>query len=343
MNTTRRRRRRSHLPTTLTVLGILALAALGLWVAESNDWVELPFGGEVMATENSDSPGPGEVLVPLSAVEIPAFTKLTRDHFINPGEFELAKQFLPEESVEELELMTDLGALIGRVLARPKATGYAFRETDFLPEGTRPGLVGGIPAGMRGLRIDAESVQGIAGLSSGDRFDILAAQELPTQTTPPSLAFSGVFAPQAEAAVVGRARRATVQVLVQGGVVVEPLTIRQVPISSASLTRGLTVRTKPVQELVVAIRPEEVAPLMEALALEARLTCSPRSGHPDDPLDSLTPALAPRNNMMSWPGLDNGNTKTTGLVLIDRIDGNERKFVPLPGAQSQDTGMLESP
>jgi hypothetical protein len=316
-------------------MGALAALAFGVLVAHHNGWVENPFAREVMASDGSNGPVPEGVLVPLSAVGIPAYTKLTRDHFIFPGEFVLAKQYLPEESVAELGLTTDLGELIGRVLARPKAAGYAFRPSDFLPEGTRPGLVGGIPSGMRGLRIGADSIQGIAGLSAGDRFDIIAAQEIVNKASQPSLAFSGVFAPQAEAAMLGKSRRARVQVLVQGGVVVEPLTTRQVPVSSATLTRGLTVRTKPVQELVVAVRPEEIAPLMEALAIEAKLTCSPRSGRPDDPVDSLTPALNPQTDLLSWPTSGDGTSGAHGLTLVDRIDGDKRQIVPIPGLSSK--------
>ncbi len=343
MSASRRRRHRSSSQPLVTFLGAFAVLVLGFLFAHQNNWVSNPFDREVQASEGSDGSVPEGILVPLSAVPIPAYTKLTRDHFLLPGELVLAKQYLPEESVDDLGLTTDLGELIGRVVARPKAAGYAFRPSDFLPKGTRPGLVGGIPSGMRGLRIGAESIQGIAGLSAGDRFDIISAQEIISKNTQPSLAFSGVFAPQAEAAVIGKSRRAKVQVLVQGGVVVEPLTTRQVPVSSATLTRGLSVRTKPVQELVVAVRPEEIAPLMEALAIEAELTCSPRSGRPDDPQDSLTPALNSRNELAAWPDLGSGNSGVQGLTLIDRIDGDERKIVPIPGSPTQDPALTESP
>ena len=40
---------------------------------------------------------------------------------------------------------------------------------------------------------------------------------------------------------------------------------------------------RPVQEAVIAINPDEVALLTEAMAVDARLTTIPRSGRPDDP------------------------------------------------------------
>lgn len=50
---------------------------------------------------------------------------------------------------------------------------------------------------------------------------------------------------------------------------------------------------RPVQEVVIAIDPEEVSRLTEALAVDARISMIPRSGRPDDPIDSTTPDLLP--------------------------------------------------
>src|ERR1700681_3066398 len=68
-----------------------------------------------------------------------------------------------------------------------------------------------------------------------------------------------------------------------------------VRVSSTALTSGLVLRTKPVQEIVIAIDPDEVAHLTEALAVGANVECVPRSGSPRDPKDSVTPELRPWN------------------------------------------------
>src|SRR4029077_13433004 len=60
-----------------------------------------------------------------------------------------------------------------------------------------------------------------------------------------------------------------------------------------SLTDGAVTRTRPVQEAVIAINPEDVARLTEAIAVEAKITAVPRSGRPDDVVDSRTPDLRP--------------------------------------------------
>ncbi len=328
MTAPRRRRRRSGFPIVATLLGLVGVLAVAGWTLHRRGLLPLPWMQEVAASESSGL-APGEVVVPLSALAVPAYAKVTRDHLIRAVDLGMARQYLPEQRVEELELITDLSSIIGRVMARKKAAGYAFRDSDFLPEGTRPGLVGGIPAHMRGLRIESEAIRGIAGLLPGDRFDILSAQALDrTPGAAASIPFSGVFAAQAraEASAEGASRRAAVEVLVQSGVVVEPLSTRQVPVSSASLSQGLSVRTRPVQELVIAVRPEELAALMEALVVEAELTCAPRSGHPDDPAESLTPV--PVRERPRWLG---GSGVDGGLSLVDRIDGAERQIVPVPG------------
>src|SRR5437762_4819081 len=71
------------------------------------------------------------------------------------------------------------------------------------------------------------------------------------------------------------------------------MTTRQIPVANNSMTQGLIVRTKPVQEVVIAVSPIEVAHLTEALAIGADISCVPRSGRPDDPYDSVTPESNP--------------------------------------------------
>ena len=75
-------------------------------------------------------------------------------------------------------------------------------------------------------------------------------------------------------------KRSLVRPLVQDGVVVTPVRIRNVPISSSSLTQGTTTRTMPVQEIVLAVDPEEVAPLAEAMDLKYEITCVARRAGP---------------------------------------------------------------
>ncbi len=69
--------------------------------------------------------------------------------------------------------------------------------------------------------------------------------------------------------------------LVQDGVVVTPVTARNMPVTNSSLMNGASTRNMRVQEIVIAVEPEEVAPLDEAMALKYEITCVARSGRPE--------------------------------------------------------------
>jgi hypothetical protein len=232
------------------------------------------------------------------------------------------------ERIEQEGVITDLSQILGRVLARDKRVGYVFTERDFLPEGTRPGVTAGIPEGKRGVRLEANDVQGLVELNVGDRFDLLAS--LPVEHKGPSAAVAaigGAFAAQSanQAALDGLDRQARVTVLVQSGTIVRPMRTRAVPTSNASLTRGQFTSTRPVQEVVIAVAPEEVAPLMEALAVGAKVVCVPRSGRPGDPLDSVTPERRPKSPYEQHAG---------GFVMVETFDVNGRRMVAVPRGEA---------
>lgn len=342
-----RRVRRRRPWGTIVVLGLLAIAltwvliplSQGKPIPDPRTVLSDYFNPKVQAAERQGRPdsGPaeGRVRVFVSGREIPAYEKVIRDDLWNAGINDWAQTDVDESLVESAGVLVKASDIVGRVLSHTKAKGYVFTEKDFLPEGTRPGLSAGVPAGKRALRIDVDKVHGIVGLQPGDRFDMVSALSLDgTSTDRPELTglYSGLVRRQAQ---MSNYRRARVQVLVQNGVVVTPLQTRQIPMTNTSLTRGTTVRTIPVQEMVIALAPEEVAPFMEALSVEAQITCLARSGRPDDVLDSLTPASEPDLSMWApyFPG-----TGTLGegepVRVIESIDDRERTFIPVPGQPS---------
>ena len=318
----------------LVFLGIIIVLAGGLWasgVVESC-W----FGIDCPPSTE------GLVAVPISAQAIPAYTKLTRDHAWNAQKGEMAVVWLLPEQVTA-SMKTDVKNLLGRVLARDKAPGYVFTEQDFLPEGARPGLVGGIPPGKRAVRVEAGTVDGLYGLNSGDRFDLLATLPIEVKGDNKSLEVAGAYGKQLalQANLTNWGKQATVRVLVQNGVLVQPLTTREIPLAVNTLTQGLIVKKKPVQEIVIAVDPDEVAPLTEAMAVKAQITTVPRSGHPDDPKDSKTPESQPWNPLGTSMALDQmgrSGTKeqqgsSSSLTLVERVNGSgERELVAVPVA-----------
>jgi hypothetical protein len=139
-------------------------------------------------------------------------------------------------------------------------------------------------------------------------------------------------------------KQATVRVVVQSGDVVQAMTTRMVPVANNTLVSGLVVRTKPVQEVVIAVRPGEVAHLTEALAVGAEISCVPRSGRPDDPRDSITPEsqpFSPYGGTVPRPGSTAStsaggsaepvaNPFGAGFTPIETISGTKREIVAAP-------------
>lgn len=281
----------------------------------------------------------GLVAVPVSARALPAHTKLTRDHVWDFTTNELAKVYLRPEKVRP-DMKKTLASVFGRVLAQDKAAGYVFIESDFLPEGTRPGLVGGIPPGKRAMRVEVTQVTGLFGLLPGDRFDLVATLPIDAKQAKKALQFGGAYGQQLslQADLSNWMKQATVRVLVQNGVLIEPVKTRKIPVSSSSLTRGLVTKTKPVQEVVIAVDPQEVAPLTEAMAVKASINCVPRSGHPDDPRNSRTPDSQPWSPFGTkiQGGSSSGNNRIqdhddTSLTLVETVNGKQgRSFVAVP-------------
>ena len=182
------------------------------------------------------------------------------------------------------------------------------------------------------MTVDATQIQGIHALRVGDRLDLLSSQSIDMQ----KVLTQGKGASGASVLQVGvlaQQKQANVRVLVQNGMLVAPVTTRVVPIVSNSLTQGTITRTKPIQEVVIAVDPEEIAPLAEALAIEAHVTCVARSGRPDDPGPaSVTPS---------------GPSPADQVAVVERIVGGVREVMFAPkgasGPMMDSRGMVAVP
>ena len=97
--------------------------------------------------------------------------------------------------------------------------------------------------------------------------------------------------------------------IVSGGAVVQPLARRAV-------ATGRSQRL--VEEMVIAVEPDEVAALTEALHSGARIDCVPRSGQPVDLAADPPKRAEPKN--------------ASGLHVIETISGGKRRVVAVPAA-----------
>lgn len=288
----RARRRRSVDARSLALVALLAvagLAGLGL-LASSLGWIGGGSSGPRVAPA-------GTIAVPAAGVTIPTYARVRVDHLVDPRTGDLRAVYLPEGSILP-ETFVDAREIVGRVLAVDKEPGQVFSENDFFPPGTREGIVAGIPAGKRAMRIDARKVGGIVGLGRGDRFDLIATLDVA------KTAGRGVQVQGAGGRSMGRLGspvRATT--IVAAGAVVQPLERRMVP--------GRTAQV--VEEMVIAVAPDEVGALTEALHAGARVDCVPLSGQPSE--------------LAGEPGGDASSRGGGALRMVETIVGGKRSII----------------
>lgn len=296
----RRRSGTSRLVQVLLGISVPALAVLVLVVVLGR--LEIPFlaGSPVLAWTRGDTqtgpdaPPPGTIALPLVRAPIEAYTAVSREHYFDMATGTPSVIRLPKDSVSErMVTMDDVanGRLNGRVLKRDKRAGYVFTWDDFLPEGSRSGIVAGIPPGKRGLWVEVSKIHGLSDLRTGDRFDIVSAQATETAPAPRSDVVSSLEAARL-ASGTPQLRPKTpaprVELVVESGQVVVPERTRTIATTSSSLMNGPRTSQRPVREVLIAIEPTELAALAAAIAADATLLCAPRSGHPDESADAPT-------------------------------------------------------
>lgn len=289
--------------------------------------VEVPFFKKHAARPSVQ---PSGIPVPLSARPIPAYTLLTREHFINPQTGQLELQYFPAAAAKEYGFITDLSQMIGRgrVLRRDKAPGYAFTERDFFPEHTRPGLVAGVPPDKRAFVLHADNITGIHGLQIGDHFDMVATLPVDVDKTLPKSQMGDLQNALALERMSGAhlPKRASSKVLVQNGVIILPVAVREIPLSSPSSNNPNDKgKTKPVQEATIAVDPNEVTLLSEAMAVHAEFICVARSGRPEDRGTSMT-----RSSYAS-----------PNLHIVETIAGGKRRLLAFPKAGGGPEPVME--
>ncbi|MFO0903153.1 MAG: hypothetical protein U0939_09150 [Pirellulales bacterium] len=298
--------RRGPGPMVLLLLGFVGLAGGGGAVVGTLYGLGyLNFGAKVAGPVDRT----GQVAFPALARPMKAYSAVSRDDLLHPQTRELNLVWMPEKVVKP-EMLRDLNQILGRVVSRDKAPGMVLQEADFFPKGTRPGVVAGVPVGKRALSIRGGAIAGLHLLRRGDRFDILGA--VPVRTTDPApalqrAALSGGVEPPATA-IGMEEQRSGVQLLVRSGQLV---------------TDG-----KEDDDVTLAIRPEEVAPLTAAVAADRKMFCVVRSGHPDESLEDAAPG-PDLEGLLPFPASAQALPRYTEIReehLADRATGKLKEF-----------------
>ena len=304
------------------LLGILAV----LWALGFLELAFLP-PPSAFAKERPEDMVPdrtGQVGIMIAARTLPAYTML-RDT-------DLAIHYRRGKGVKEpLVSGENWAILLDRVLTDDVKAGDAVTLDKLYPPGTREGIVAGIPTGKRAMRVESARIEGIFGLNIRDTFDLVVTLPLDPQELG-DFEVGGVYADQLamEAGATNWKKQATVRVIVQNGTVVQPVMARTGSMTSRSMVRGTQIQNRPITEVVLAVDPDEVGPLTEALALNADITCVPRSGLPEEDPDTVTPDLRPRTPFSSVSGDSELGQLSQPMTVIESIAGEQRKVVAVP-------------
>ena len=154
--------------------------------------------------------------------------------------------------------MMNVNAIIGRVVKNDKRAGLGFQESTFFPQGTPEGLAGATPKGMRAITLDATRLTGIHSLGAGDTIDLLANMPVSEE--------DGAMT--------------EVELLAQKATVLRPVYVRNEVTSSSSLMNGKQNQNVPKYEVALAVMPDDVIPLQNAINRNLSLTCIAHSMQP---------------------------------------------------------------
>ncbi len=321
----------SALPKLL--LSILIVAGLGLvlyGVANSMGW--LSSSPERVAGKPSRE---GRVAVPRTLMSLKAFEKVRREDVYDRKLADESYFWLPKETVDKNpDWVTDLDQIINRVMARDKGKDFVFKKSDFLPEGSRTGIIAGVPEGKQGFFLDVEKIPGLRFLKQGDRFDLIAS--LP-KTSEESATEYGILM----GGVKVRGNKPIpvdgIRLLVKGGYLVALTTDRSMTtqggleLSNASGS-GRVSAGRREERVAIAIDPEEAIPLTQALGDELKIHMVAQSGQAIDA--EVKVAEFDADELISFPGNSveiKAFTKIKASDLAEPLSNELRRYYFKPG------------
>ena len=118
--------------------------------------------------------GADEVAVPILAREVPEFSELSIEDFIDPATGRVQTLLFDANAVgEDWEL--DIRELIDRVAQTRLRAGRPVTSDDLAPEGSLAGPSLGLSEGMRGVTVNAAELLGLSTVPIGTKFDIVSA------------------------------------------------------------------------------------------------------------------------------------------------------------------------
>lgn len=271
----RRPAKQQLIPKSVIIVGVL-IAGIGLTygIVRAAGWLDR---SAPLTTKPSRE---GLVPVPKSLANLKAFEVVQREDVYDRTLGSDSYFWLPKKQVDDHpEWFTSVDDIIGRVMARDKRAEFVFSKKDFLPEGSRSGIAGGIPAGKQGFFLDVESVAGLRFLKAGDRFDLLAS--LPDESLS-SVPEYGTLMGGIKAQGGKPVPLSGVRVLVQNAEMIALTTSRNMTTQGGlQLSSGDgRARSNNIKDerVAIAIDPSEAVPLTQALGENVAIQMVTRSG-----------------------------------------------------------------
>jgi len=279
----------------------------------------------------------GMIAVPKSLVALKAFDKIEREDVYDRTLADDSYFWLPKEQVDaHPEWVTRVEQVIGRVMARDKRAEFVFSDKDFLPEGSRTGLSGGVPEGKQGFFLEAEQIPGLRLLKIGDRFDLMAS--LPEES-----ANAGAEYGLLVGGIKARGNKPIplngVRLLVQSGTMIALTNGRTMTTQGAlefdqTDSRGRPTTQQKDEQVAIAIDAEEVVPLTQALGAKLTIHAVARSGqqienaNPVNELVGLIPFPAAAVGVKAF-------SRITAHDLAEPLTGELRQYYFKPDATSE--------
>jgi hypothetical protein len=217
------------------------------------------------------------------------------------------------QDARERGFKVGLNEINGRVLARPKSPDDPFAESDFLPVGSRSGLLGLVSSGQRLVPIPAGKVTGLESLSFRDNFDLYvndAVSKKLIETARKLLATRDHVSDEDHLRLAQAESILHQRLLAQNGQVLR--------------LGDPTVKLKE-RQVSVSLHPDDVEPLLAAIEDGSTIYCIARSPEEASEAERVTVLAPDPMEVLSW-------------VYEDRIDvefiaGSDREVISIPKAR----------
>ncbi len=245
-----------------------------------------------LASDDSSPPAPaGMVAVPIPGQTLLAYQTIRTISFEDPATAYVRTINVPVETAETSNWVTDLAQLVGRVPRHDLPATVPVRKEDLMPAGTATGLSGATPPGRVLFFLSPEGLMGAHAFEFGQHLDLVASRTTGQSTGSNRGTFSNV--------TLTDAQRTRVETIVEDAIVVMPVHSPANPTLKKSNASNQTASA----ELIIAVRPDQVAQLQHAVAIGSGLRATVRSGITSEGAEEVSTTPTKRIKMMKFDPL----------------------------------------